>query len=576
MGLNMEDGALLERYARDRDEAAFAEIVGRHLNFVYAAALRQVGGDAQFAQDVAQIVFTDLARKAGALINHPVITGWLFTSTRFAAANLVRRERLRQARETQAHVMQEVLTPDNAAARWEDVRAVLDDSLAELKPADRDAVLLRFFEQRPFAAVGVALNLSEDAARMRVDRALERLRSLLARRGVTSTAAALATAFASQSTVAAPTGLLASVTSAALAGAGPSGVATGAIGVLKFMSTTKITVAATGIVALLALGTMVYEARVARTTAMTLAATTAERDRLQASVARAEKSARRADEELAAARAEADALRATAAKPAAAAVAGSATAAGPGTIGPGTGAVDYALDHPEARAAFVDHEVLRAKARFDRFFKQAHLSPEQQEQFLKNLREFAEGKLDFMGAIRTYGYNAENLPADPTTVAQMGRLEKQIPANLQASMRALLGDDGFKEYQQYSNRLPLRNVVDEVAGQLYDTDTPLTAAQAEQLVDILKQNPFRTPIQSFKGNTVAGTFIPLPVYNGAKTQLNFQGGSTLTDWQEPVADIAMTHAASVLSPPQLAALRQVQERQAARLLATPAKKPTGK
>lgn len=94
----MDDATLLRRYAQDRAESDFAELVRRHLNLVYSAALRQVNGDTHFAQDVTQLVFTDLARKAAKLADHRVLAGWLFTSTRFAAAKLVRGESRRETR----------------------------------------------------------------------------------------------------------------------------------------------------------------------------------------------------------------------------------------------------------------------------------------------------------------------------------------------------------------------------------------------------------------------------------------------------------------------------------------------
>lgn len=105
-----------------------------------------------------------------------------------------------------------------ADAEWERLRPVLDDAMDRLSEDDREAVLLRFFEGKSFADVGARLRLPENTARMRVDRALDKLRVALGRRGVTSTAAALAVALANQAIVAAPAGLAASVTGAALAG----------------------------------------------------------------------------------------------------------------------------------------------------------------------------------------------------------------------------------------------------------------------------------------------------------------------------------------------------------------------
>jgi len=110
-----DDSALLRRYAREGAENAFAEIVRRHVNFVYSAALRQVNGDAHLAADVTQLVFADLARKADLVAAHRVVAGWLFTSTRYAAAKLVRGEQRRRVREQEAQLMQELNHDDSAA-----------------------------------------------------------------------------------------------------------------------------------------------------------------------------------------------------------------------------------------------------------------------------------------------------------------------------------------------------------------------------------------------------------------------------------------------------------------------------
>ena len=107
--------------------------------------------------------------------------------------------------------------PDPAA--WERLRPVIDDALGELDERDRQAVLLRFFSGLPLAQVGERLRLTENAARMRVDRALDKLHVRLARRGVTSTSAALAVALTGQAGFATPAGLAASVTSTALSAA---------------------------------------------------------------------------------------------------------------------------------------------------------------------------------------------------------------------------------------------------------------------------------------------------------------------------------------------------------------------
>ena len=245
-----EDSELLRRYAEEGTETVFTEVVRRHVNLVYSAALRQVNGDTHLAQDVTQLVFADLARKAKTLARHRVLAGWLFTSTRYAAAKLVRGEQRRRARETEAKLMREILHDDGASALdWARVRPVLDAALAELGEADRAAVLLRFFEGRDYAGVGARLGLGENAARMRVERAVEKLRVALERRGLTSTTAALALVLGNQAVVAAPAGLAASVTGAALvSGAAAAG------GWATFMSMTKLQLGITGAVIALGVG----------------------------------------------------------------------------------------------------------------------------------------------------------------------------------------------------------------------------------------------------------------------------------------------------------------------------------
>ena len=167
------DSELLRRYAADRDEAAFAELVRRYLNLVDFAALRQVGGDAHRAEEVAQNVFTLLARKASTLTGHQTLAGWLHTTTRYAASEALRAERRRLAREQEAHTMQELSIDTAVHTDWEQLRPIIDEALNDLGDADREAVLLRFFANQPLAEIGAKRNVSENTARMRVERALD-------------------------------------------------------------------------------------------------------------------------------------------------------------------------------------------------------------------------------------------------------------------------------------------------------------------------------------------------------------------------------------------------------------------
>jgi RNA polymerase sigma factor (sigma-70 family) len=200
------DSELLSLYAEARIEGAFADLVGRHLRMVYSCALHRVGGDKHLAEDVTQIVFNDLARKARRLTNRPTLSGWLYVSTQKASAGIVRKEQRRKSRELQACTMQEAPVPsgDSRGIDWVLVRPLLDDLILDLNARDRDAVVLRFFEQRQFAEIGAALQTSEEAVRKRVGRAVEKLRTQLERRGLTSTTDALEFALAEQLDVQGP------------------------------------------------------------------------------------------------------------------------------------------------------------------------------------------------------------------------------------------------------------------------------------------------------------------------------------------------------------------------------------
>ena len=242
----VEDKKLIRQYAAERSETAFAELVRRHLNMVYGAALRQVNGDAHLAEDLAQSVFTRLAAKAATLQDAASIAGWLYTSTRFAAVKAVRAEARRRAREQTAVSMNEINS--NASADWNELRPMIDEALSELGETDREAIVLRYFESYEFSLVGAALGVSENAARMRVDRALEKLRAVLQKRGIATTGAALAGALAESSATAAPASLAAGITSAALAQAAATSAGSAA-SIVKVFAMKKLSLAAIGALA---------------------------------------------------------------------------------------------------------------------------------------------------------------------------------------------------------------------------------------------------------------------------------------------------------------------------------------
>ncbi len=203
----MDDWQLLQDYAERNSETAFCALVDRYLDFVHSAALRQLRAPL-LAEEVTQAVFILLARKAGSFGRTVVLPGWLFRTTRFVAARALRAEQRRQRREQEAVQMQQLSTPDET---WQRIAPVLDEALERLGETDRNAVLLRFFQDKSLREVGTRLGLSEEAAKKRVVRALEKLRAFFASRGFHVSGVTLAAVLVERGVEAAPAGFAARV-----------------------------------------------------------------------------------------------------------------------------------------------------------------------------------------------------------------------------------------------------------------------------------------------------------------------------------------------------------------------------
>ncbi|HEY4416406.1 MAG TPA: sigma-70 family RNA polymerase sigma factor [Verrucomicrobiae bacterium] len=208
---------LLKQFAHAHSQDAFAEIVRRHVNLVYSAALRQVRAP-QLAEEVAQSVFTDLARSVEKFNRTtgtpPVLTAWLYAVTRRTAIDVIRKESRRQLREQIAAEMQ---TMNATANDWRHIEPLLDDALAALDETDRTAILLRYFENKDLREVGEQLNLSDDAAQKRVSRAVEKMRGFFSKRNVTIGASGLVILISANAVQSAPAGLALTIANTSLA-----------------------------------------------------------------------------------------------------------------------------------------------------------------------------------------------------------------------------------------------------------------------------------------------------------------------------------------------------------------------
>ena len=254
---SLTDHQLLREYSERRSEAVFAELVKRHVDFAYSAALRMVR-DTHLAKDVTQDVFVALAQNAGQLMDRPVLLGWLHRAAQNIAANAIRSEVRRRTREEEAVAMNELLSAESDAV-WEQVAPHLDAALGELAEGDREVLLLRYFAKKSLHEVGITVGTSEDAAQKRVSRAIERLRDYFAKRGVTVGASGLAIAISANAVQAAPVSLAAAITTAAALGVTTIATFETAT-VIKTIAMTTLQKTLVALTLTVTIGTGIYEA----------------------------------------------------------------------------------------------------------------------------------------------------------------------------------------------------------------------------------------------------------------------------------------------------------------------------
>ena len=245
---------LLREFATSGSDSAFATLVERYINLVYSVALRRLSNPHE-AEEVAQVVFIILARKAGTLRPETVLSGWLYQAAQLTAANSQRAKLRRQHREQEAFMQ---LTQESESHAWPQLSPFLEDAMSRLKQKDRDAIVLRFFENRTVAEVAIALGLGEAAAQKRLNRATDKLKDFFAARGIQVSTHGMLHSIGSNAVQIAPAGLASSITTVAAAKGVAAGSSTLTLmkGALKIMAWTKAkTAVAAGVIILLAAGT---------------------------------------------------------------------------------------------------------------------------------------------------------------------------------------------------------------------------------------------------------------------------------------------------------------------------------
>jgi RNA polymerase sigma factor (sigma-70 family) len=464
------DLELLDQYARDGVESAFAEIVRRHVNLVYSAALRQVRSP-QLAEEVAQSVFTDLAQDAKGLAPDTILTAWLYQVTRRTAIDVVRRESRRQLRE---QIATEMNLMNATAEDWTHIEPLLDEAMEALDATDRTAVLLRYFENQSFRQVGERLGTTDDAAQKRVSRAVERLREFFSKRGVAVGASGLVATISANAIQAAPVGLALTISTTATMGTTAAVAATTAT-VTKVIAMTALqkTVIATAIV--VAAGAGIYEARQATQArkenevlqekqavlAKQVEALQQERDDASNRLATASASESKPEQkpsEVLKLRGQVGALQHTLSSISA-------------TNTPKSGIAKMMSD-PTMREYIHQYQAKMIRERYEPLFKELKLSPENAEKFTQ-----------LIGDIWAKGTDAASGGGE-TTVQHV----KEAVEKANQELQSMLGETGLARYNEFNMEIPARTTIKLLDGRLGDNH--LTDEQTARLVGVVMGEPF--------------------------------------------------------------------------------------
>jgi RNA polymerase sigma factor (sigma-70 family) len=526
------DSQLLRAYAETRSEPAFAELVRRHVDHVFSAAVRMVC-DSHLAEDVTQGAFVALAKSAAQLRDRPVLSGWLHRTAQNIAAQTVRTDVRRRAREQEAADMNELLSAESDDATWEQIAPHLDGALGELSELERDAVMLRYFEKKSAQEMAQALGTSEAAAQKRVSRAVERLRELIAKRGATVGAGGLVVVISGNAVHAAPVGLAAAISTAAtLAGSSVAVTATAAT-TTKVIAMTTLQKALISAVVIVAAGAGIYQARQAshlREQVETLRQQQSpvaeriqhlqqERDEVAGRLAALQEENAQLKQgqklaELMKLRGEVGVLRQSLS---------SATASNAPAMG-----IAKLMNDPAMKEYIRQVQLRTVKERYAPLFKELKLTPEETERFTQ-----AVGEIWMRGS--ELASNSDQTEARKTLEAT----DKEVESEL----KALLGDARYERYKQFDQEVPAHTTVKLLDDHL--GNNRLSEEQNGRLFAVVRAEPY-TATHGLAGELDLAFF-------GSQQEID----KHLQQVEESNARI-LQKAGDFLTPDQVAALANLQ------------------
>ncbi len=477
----MTDSDLLRDYAERRSEIAFAELVQRHVDLVYSAALRMVG-DPHLAEDVTQSAFVVLAQNAANLAGRAVLSGWLHRTAQNLACNIVRSDVRRRAREQEAAAMNEMLSSESDAP-WEQIGPHLDGALGELDESDRDALMLRYFERKSAREMAQILGVSDGAAQKRVNRAVERLRQFLAKRGVSVGAGGLVLAISAHAVNAAPAGLATAVSTAAAAAGAAVQTSTAAVAA-KTIAMTTVQKTLVGAVLVAAVGTGIYQARQNANIRRQVQTAQQEQASVVSQVAQLQRERDEARNLLAAAREEIGQLKSGQNSNELLRLRGKVgslrqqlASSETKSNSPSSGFAKMMSD-PAMREYINQAMVEMIKRRYGPLFQELKLTPEQADQFIQLMNaSFRKGIQRLAG-----------MPQGATPTALDLRIPDNQQEDLDQQLKSLLGDTGMARFKEYTQELPARTTVDLLDGQL--GASKLSGDQKSRLFQVVKAEPF--------------------------------------------------------------------------------------